>query len=110
MGYPRIMFENALLLGVLYQAVGLSVELARKLFPSGLAERACLAIDALPARVLEKAGLMGPLRQLYFEGQITEVGLRVAFGATGLAVIFAMALLVTAASAAARRVFRQTIR
>ena len=48
--------------------------------------------EILPARCLDGVGLLAPLRTAYTSGQITELGVRLAFGAATVAVIFALAL------------------
>ncbi len=88
----QIMVGNASLLSVIYLASGVAIEALRRINPSPWMERASLALDSLPARVLDLAGALGPLRQLYVDGRLSEVSLRLIFGATVVAVIFAMAV------------------
>ena len=88
----RIMSGNAFLLSILYLAVGLGVEAARRLWPSLFLQRLSLSLDSLPARVLELVGLMQPLRDAYFSGRVPEYALRLIFGATTVAIIFVLAV------------------
>jgi len=90
----RIMWGNAFLLSLLYLVVGFGVELALRFFPSRFLQRLSLSLDSLPARALEMAGAMEPLREAYFSGRISEFGVRVIFGITTVAVIFMLALVV----------------
>ncbi|MFP2911353.1 hypothetical protein ACLESD_41280 [Pyxidicoccus sp. 3LFB2] len=88
------MWSNAFLLSLLYLVVGFGVELALRFFPSRFLQRLSLSLDSLPARALEMAGAMEPLRTAYFSGRITEFGVRVLFGITTVVVIFMLALVV----------------
>ena len=88
----RIMSGNAFLLSILYLAVGVGVEAARRLWPSIFLQRLSLSLDSLPARALELVGLMQPLRNAYFSGHMPEYGLRLIFGATTVAIIFLLAV------------------
>lgn len=87
-----MMVGNASLLSVIYLAAGVAIELLRRIHPTPWMERASLALDSLPARVLDLAGVLGPLRESYVYGHISEITLRFIFGATVVAVIFAMAV------------------
>ncbi len=88
----QIMVGNASLLSVLYLAAGAGIESWRRFQPSPWVERASLALEALPARALELLGLMRRLREYYVRGKISDVWVRVVFGATAIAIIFAMAI------------------
>ncbi len=90
----RIMSGNAFLLSILYLVVGIGVEAARRLRPSAFILRLSLSLDSLPARALELVGLMQPLREAYFAGQIRESVVRLAFGATTIVIIFLLAVVV----------------
>jgi hypothetical protein len=90
----RIMSGNAFLLSILYLLVGISVEGARRLWPSIFLQRLSLSLDSLPARALELVGGMQPLRDAYFAGNITESTVRLVFGATTIVIIFLLAVLV----------------
>lgn len=96
----RIMLGNATLLSVVYLAFGLLLELLRRFYAAraperGLwVERAWEGLDQLPGRVLELLGLLTPLRDGYLAGKVSELGLRLAFAATAVTLIFALALVV----------------
>ncbi len=90
----RIMGGNAFLLSILYLLVGIGVEGARRVWPSILLQRLSLSLDSLPARALELVGLMGPLRDAYFTGKLSESMVRLTFGATTIVIIFVLALVV----------------
>ncbi|XXF81540.1 hypothetical protein P2318_08700 [Myxococcaceae bacterium GXIMD 01537] len=88
------MTANAFLLSVIYLAVGLLVEVGRRLYPSRLLLRLSLALDSLPARALEVTGLMEPLSQAYLSGRVSDAWGRAIFSVTTLVIIFVLALLV----------------
>ncbi|MCP3138507.1 hypothetical protein [Pyxidicoccus xibeiensis] len=90
----RIMWGNAFLLSLLYLLVGVGVEVALRVYPSRFLQRLSLSLDSLPAKALELTGIMEPLREAYFSGRISEFGVRIVFGATTVAVIFVLALVV----------------
>ncbi|WP_371878275.1 hypothetical protein [Myxococcus landrumensis] len=90
----RIMWGNAFLLSMLYLLVGVVVEIALRLFPSRFLQRLSLSLDSLPARALELMGAMDPLRTAFFNGHISESGVRLIFGLTTVVVIFLLALVV----------------
>ncbi|MBF5042845.1 hypothetical protein FGE12_10605 [Aggregicoccus sp. 17bor-14] len=85
---------NAFILSVLYLLLGIGVELGRRMYPSRFLQRLSLSLDSLPARALELVGALSPLRDAYLEGRVSELGVRLVFGATTLGVIFLLALLV----------------
>src|SRR5262249_31448356 len=76
----------------IYLASGAAIEALRRIHPSPSMERASLALDSLPARVLEFFGVLGRLRSAYLDGRLSELSLRLIFGGTVVAVIFAMAV------------------
>jgi hypothetical protein len=86
------MLGNATLLSVLYLAFGLVIETVVRWTNARWAEQMSFALDALPARVLILLRLSNPIRQGYMDGVINRFTLRVIFGITTVAVIFAMAL------------------
>ena len=92
----RVMGANSFLLSVLYLALGTGVELGRRLAPSRPLLRVSLALDALPARAMELVGVLEPLRQAYYAGQVSERGVRMAFILATLVIIHALAFLVGA--------------
>ncbi len=74
----RAMIANSMLLSALYLGLGALVEVARR------------ALDALPARAFEYAGLLRYLRQFYAQGRVSEFWLRFVFGIVVVAIIFAL--------------------
>lgn len=90
----RMMVSNATLLSFMYVALGLIVEVIRRLRPIRSVEKMALALDALPARILELFGMLGPIHEWYAFGRLTPFWLRVIFGVTTILLIFAMAVLV----------------
>jgi hypothetical protein len=90
----RIMTGNAFLLSILYLLVGLGTEVAWRVRPTVFLQRLSLSLDALPARVLEWLRLLGPLREAYFTERLPAGALRVVFGATTVAIIYVLALVV----------------
>jgi hypothetical protein len=89
-----VLGANAFILSVIYLLLGIGVELARRVHPSRFLQRLSLSLDSLPARALDVLGVLGPLREAYLEGRVSELGVRLVFGATTLAVIFLLALAV----------------
>ena len=94
--------SNALALSGLYLAVGVVVELLRTHAPSAGALRVSYALDALPARVLDRLGLLVPIREAYTDGRLSESMVRLCFGATAVGFIFALALLLAAVTVLVR--------
>ena len=92
----RIMLANATLLSGVYLVAAVGVEAVRRFHTTRWSEKASLAIEALPARALELCGLLAPLRRAYVYGNLPEWVVRLVFGATAIAIIFAMALMVGA--------------
>ncbi len=92
--YPlfSVMFGNATLLSGVYLAMGLAVESIRRFHTTRWAEKASLAMESLPGRLLEVTGMLRPLRDAYVYGQVSEFTLQLIFGATTVLIIFAMAL------------------
>jgi hypothetical protein len=85
---------NALALSALYLAVGVGVELLRAHAPSGALLRLSYALDSLPARVLERLGLLIPLREAYTDGRVSEPIVRLIFGLTAVLFVFLLAFLI----------------
>ena len=102
----QIMVGNASLLSVLYLATGACIECWRRFRPSPWVERVSLALEALPARALELLGAMSALREYYVYGRISEVWVRVIFGATVIAIIFALAIALGVAMWMVRRLWQ----
>lgn len=90
----RVMVTNATLLSVIYLSAAVFIEAIRRWFNPRWSEAASHAMEKLPARALELTGLLRVLRYSYIHGGLSELGLRVVFGAATVAVIFAMAFAV----------------
>jgi hypothetical protein len=93
---PRRFFHvvaaNALALSALYLGLGVVVEGLRVQSPSTAVLRVSYALDALPARVLERLGLLGPLKEAYTDGRVGEGVVRLVFGVTAVGFVFVLAL------------------
>ncbi len=94
--FLRVVAGNALALSALYLAIGVVVEALRVQAPSTAVLRVSYALDALPARVLERLGLLGALKDAYTEGRIGESMVRLVFGATAVGFVFILALALAA--------------
>jgi len=90
--FLRVVAGNALALSALYLGIGVLVEILRTQAPSALVLRFSYALDALPARVLDRLGLLRPLREAYTDGRIGESAVRLVFGATAVGFVFVLAL------------------
>ncbi len=90
--FLQVVTGNALALSALYLAIGVVVEALRVRSPSGTVLRVSYALDALPARVLDRLGLLGPLKEAYTDGRIGESLVRVVFGTTAIGFVFVLAL------------------
>lgn len=90
----RISVHNATLLSAFYLLVATLFETIRRVFIARWAEQACLAMEAFPARALDLLGLLEPLKRWYAWGEISEVEVRLIFGATTVVLIFVLAALV----------------
>ena len=90
----QIMLGNSFLLSGIYLSCGLLVECLRRIHPSETVVRTSIALDRLPAGVLEVLGLLGPIREAYLQNNIGEMTLRVVFGLTTVALIFTLAIMV----------------
>ena len=101
------MLGNATLLSVVYLLAAVGVESVRRFQNARWSERASLAIEALPARALEMAGLLAPLRRAYVYGGLSEEVVRLVFGATAVAIIFLMALVVGLGMWSVRRLWEK---
>jgi hypothetical protein len=88
------MLGNSFLLSAVYLALGLGVELLRRVHPSQTAMRASVALDRLPAGVLSALGVLDALRDAYLANQLSAFQLRLVFGLTTVALIFALAFVV----------------
>jgi len=90
--FLKVVAGNALALSALYLAIGVVVEGLRVQWPSTAVLRVSYALDALPARVLERLGLLGPLKGAYTDGRIGESMVRLVFGVTAVGFVFVLAL------------------
>jgi len=90
--FLQVVAGNALALSVLYLAIGVVVEGLRVQFPSTAVLRVSYALDALPARVLDRLRLLGPLKEAYTHGRIGESMVRLVFGVTAVGFVFVLAL------------------
>ena len=90
----RLSLQNATILSVVWLAAATLVEAARRYGHWRWAEKGVLAIEAFPMRVWEFLGLMGPLREAYFHGDLSTWQLRVLLGLTTVAVIITLAMVV----------------
>ena len=90
--FLQVVAGNELALAALYLAIGVIVEALRVQWPSSGVLRISYALDALPARVLERLGLLAPLKEAYTDGRIGESMVRLVFGATAVGFVFVLAL------------------
>lgn len=90
--FIQVVAGNALALSALYLAIGVVVEGLRVQWPSSAVMRVSYALDALPARVLGRLGLLGPLKEAYTDGRIGESMVRLVFGLTAVGFVFVLAL------------------
>ena len=90
--FLQVVAGNALALSALYLAIGVVVEGLRVQWPSSGVMRVSYALDALPARVLDRLGLLAPLKEAYTDGRIGESMVRLIFGGTAIGFVFVLAL------------------
>ena len=90
--FLRVVAGNALALSALYLGIGVVVEALRVVAPSAAVMRVSYALDALPARVLDRFGLLHPLREAYTDGRVGESTVRLLFGGTAVGFVFVLAL------------------
>lgn len=90
--FLQVVAGNALSLSAVYLLLGVVVEALRVQSPSHAVMRVSYALDALPARVLERLGLLAPLKEAYTDGRIGESMVRLVFGTTAVAFVFVLAL------------------
>lgn len=102
------MASNAFLLSAMYLVLGVLLEAGRRFLPANLlgriAMRLSLALDALPARVLDAVGLLDPIRVAYLEGGLPSYAIRLAFGVTTILLICLLAFATGTTLALMRRV------
>jgi hypothetical protein len=102
--FLQVVTGNALALSALYLAIGVVVEALRVQWPSSVVLRISYALDALPARILERLGLLGPLKEAYTDGRVTESMVRLVFGATAVGFVFVLALSLAAMALLVREI------
>lgn len=85
---------NSTGLSAVYLLVSVGVELARRVGHARWAERLSLGMESVPARTLEALGLLEPLRRRWMTGELSDLGARVVYGVTSVALIYALGLLV----------------
>jgi hypothetical protein len=90
----RISVHNATLLSALYLGIATALEGIRRVFNPRWAEKACLAMEAFPARAIDVVGLLEPIKHAYAWGNISELQVRLLFGVATVVVIFILAVLV----------------
>ena len=90
--FLQVVTGNALALAALYLAIGVVVEGLRVQWPSSAVLRVSYALDALPARILDRLGLLGPLKEAYTDGRVGESMVRLVFGVTAVGFVFVLAL------------------
>ena len=90
----RISVHNATLLSALYLAIAAALEGIRRVFNPRWAEKACLAMEAFPARAIDIVGLLDPIKHAYAWGNISELEVRLVFGLAAVVVIFLVAVVV----------------
>jgi hypothetical protein len=89
----ELVFGNALALSGVYLALGLGMELVRRFAPRPVFEASVRRMDDLPGTVLHWLGLLPVLRRVIVYEGIGTWTVRVVFGLTTVAVIFALAAL-----------------
>jgi hypothetical protein len=90
----RISFQNATLLSGFYLLVATFLEVVRRVWNPRWAEKACLAMESFPARALDLAGALEPLKRWYAWGDLTQLQVRLLFGLTTVGIIFLLAMAV----------------
>lgn len=103
--FLQVVAGNALALSALYLVIGVGVEALRIQRPSSGVLRVSYALDALPARVLERLGLLAPLKEAYTDGRVSESMVRLVFGATAVGFVFVLALGLAAMTLLVREIF-----
>lgn len=90
----RISIQNATLLSAMYLTLATVFEGIRRVWNPRWAERACLAMEAFPARAIDIVGLLDPIKRAYAWGGITDLQVRLVFGLATVVVIFLLAVMV----------------
>ncbi len=86
--HHRITLTNATILSGVYLTVGVGIELARRFFGFRWAERASLALEVFPARILDWLGLFVSFRSAWANGMLSDIQVRLLYGLTTIAVIY----------------------
>lgn len=86
----RISLTNATIVSVMYLVVATGVELVRRAWNPRWAENLSNAMESFPSRTLELVGALEPLRRAWVEQRISNLGVRLVYGATTVALIFAL--------------------
>lgn len=94
--FVRLSLTNATVLSVLYLVVAVAVEVVRRVWNPRWAEQVSLVLESFPARTLELVGAFEPLRNAWLEHRVSDLTVRAVYGATAVALIFALGLLVGA--------------
>lgn len=90
----RISVANATILSGLYLGVGAVAELVRRASGAPWAERLAFGLEAVPAQLLQRLGLLDGIRRAYVEGRLSEAGVRGLYGLTAVALVFSLGLVV----------------
>lgn len=90
----RISLHNATLLSALYLGIATALEGIRRIWNPRWAEKACLAMEAFPARALDFVGLLTLIKDAYSWERISEVEVRLMFGVATVIIIFLLAVAV----------------
>lgn len=90
----RISIANALLVSGLYLVLALAAELVGRVWNPRWLTPFAQNLEAFPARVLHLLGLLEPLRGAYLEGQLSNFGMRLCYGAVTVAVMMVIGLVI----------------
>lgn len=101
------MLGNAFALSGVYLALGLVMELVRRWIPRPLFEASVRRLDDLPGTVLHALGILPLLRRAFVYEGLGTWSVRVVFGLTTVAIIFALAGATGAALGGVRWVLRR---
>ena len=99
----RINLTSATILSGVYLTAGVGIELVRRYFGFRWAERASLALEVFPARILDWLGLFVSFRKAWAQGILSDIQVRLLYGLTTIAVIYVLGFLVALAMWTATR-------
>lgn len=88
----RMSLANATLVSAMYLVSGAAGEVLRRTLNLRWAERLSRMMEAFPMQVLEKVGLLEPLRRGWLEGHISDLQVRLVYGLTAVVIIYALGL------------------